>query len=162
MNTSPNFFANTSERLLEMLSTDPQWPTEKKGLCTKICNSLNDASYPTVHKWLYKNSLPRTPEERQYISEKLGVDLIYWEYGVYTGSTDKPIHLEPIHYLKHSNAVLEELNKQGLRVGKNFSEELLLKIQQISITNSEKNNRAEPDIKLINDTIELVVFANKK
>jgi len=162
MNTSQNIFGNTSERLLEMLSSDPQWPTEKKGLCTKICNSLDDAAYPTVHKWLYKNSLPRTPEERQHISEKLGVDLIYWEYGIYTGSTGKTVHLEPIHYLKHSNAVFEELNKQGLRVGKNFSEEALLKIQQISIRNSGKYNRPEPDKKLIIDAIELALLVNIK
>lgn len=73
---------NTSERLLEMLRRDPRWPTEKKGLCTKIYKILADPSYPTVHKWLYNNSLPRTPEERQHVSKELGIDLMYWEYGI--------------------------------------------------------------------------------
>lgn len=161
MNASENIIGNTSERLMEMLSADTRWPSEKKGLCTKICNSIEDAAYPTVHKWLYKNSLPRTPEERQSVSKKLGVDLIYWEYGIITGETGQKIHIEPVHYLKHSNAVLEELNKKGLRVGKNFSEEALLKIQQISINNSERYNRPDPDKNFIIEAIDLAILVNE-
>jgi hypothetical protein len=34
-----------------------------------------------VKNWLEKDSLPRSPEERVTVAKKLGIDLIYWEYG---------------------------------------------------------------------------------
>lgn len=34
-----------------------------------------------VSRWLSDDSLPRNPEERLLIAQKLNVDLIYWEYG---------------------------------------------------------------------------------
>lgn len=35
-----------------------------------------------VGRWLTKDALPRTPEERIAVSQKLCVDLVYWEYGI--------------------------------------------------------------------------------
>ncbi|HBU51502.1 MAG: hypothetical protein CL602_01680 [Alteromonas sp.] len=152
--------SNTSSRLLEMLENNPQWPTEKKGLCTEICNTLQDFAYATVHKWLYQNSLPRTPEERQLVASKLGVDLIYWEYGVYSTTNAKPaLHIEPIHYLKHSNAVQQAINNKGLKIGKDLSEQALLKIQQLSIHHCTKHGILEPDKQLIEDALEIALIA---
>ena len=101
--------SNTSSRLLEMLENNPQWPTEKKGLCTEICNTLQDFAYATVHKWLYQNSLPRTPEERQLVASKLGVDLIYWEYGVATNRMRRR--------LRKTKKVLSDSSIEALKKG---------------------------------------------
>ncbi|MFT5852528.1 MAG: hypothetical protein ACI87J_002506 [Colwellia sp.] len=35
-----------------------------------------------VSRWLTNDALPRTPEERIIVAQKLCVDLIYWEYGI--------------------------------------------------------------------------------
>jgi hypothetical protein len=35
-----------------------------------------------VKHWLVKDALPRSPEERIEVAQKLGIDLIYWEYGI--------------------------------------------------------------------------------
>ena len=151
---------DASSRLLEMLEKDPHWPTEGKGLCTAICNTLQDFAYATVHKWLFQNSLPRTPEERQIVASKLGVDLIYWEYGVYSGTPQKPsLSIEPIHYLKHSNAVQQAINDRGLKIGKDLSEQALLKIQQLSITHCTKHGLFEPDKQLIGDALDIALIA---
>jgi hypothetical protein len=152
--------SNTSTRLLEMLENDPRWPTEKKGLCTEICNALGEFAYATVHKWLYQNSLPRTPEERQLVASTLGIDLIYWEYGVYSSTSEKPaLSIEPIHYLKHSNAVQQAINEKGLKLGKDISEQALIKIQQLSINHCTKHGMLEPDKQLIDDALEIAILA---
>lgn len=39
-------------------------------------------SYTTARQWLKEDALPRTTSDRIKASKELGIDLLYWEYGI--------------------------------------------------------------------------------
>lgn len=45
-----------------------------------------------VKRWLLEDALPRNPKDRIEVAQKLGVDLLYWEYGInYTSLNETTI-----------------------------------------------------------------------
>ena len=149
-----------SDRLLEMLSKLDEYPVQRRGLCAFIQARLDAYSYATVHKWLYQNSLPRTPEERLHVSNSLNVDLLYWEYGISETGTRDAV-LEPIFFIKHSNEVQKQLALLGYDAS-TITEDILLKIQNISIQVGQKCLEPEPDASLIREIIEIVLYTVRK
>jgi hypothetical protein len=53
----------------------------KRGRIEKISKSTG-YTRTAVGRWLNNDALPRDPEERLTVAKLLGVDLIYWEYGI--------------------------------------------------------------------------------
>ena len=154
-----------SDRLLEMLALDSRWPEPGKGLAKKIQQLIPQFSYATVFKWSNDNSLPRTADERRIVASTLGVDLVYWEYGVKSQGDESVSarlqNYDPISALKHSNAVSIALNNRGLKVGSDIDDHLLLRLQELVYAQSVKYQRIEPDMELIEGLIEIVLSVKK-
>ena len=160
------FVSTSSDRLLEMLGSDLKWDIQGKGLTKQIQKLLPQYSYATVHKWLNENTLPRTADERRLVASVLGLDLVYWEYGVKNDTdeslSDRLQNQDPISALKHSNAVSIALNNRGIKVGSDINDNLLMKLQELVCAQSFKYQRIEPDLELIESLIDIVMSATKK
>lgn len=70
---------SASERLKRMLK---ETPFGFKHGQIELISKETGYTRTAVGRWLTQDALPRTPEERIAVSQKLCVDLIYWEYGI--------------------------------------------------------------------------------
>lgn len=147
----------SSERLIEMLKVNGNWDVDARGLCQKICDETN-VSYTTASKWLHKNSLPRTVKERKNVSSILGLDLIYWEYGVKGGGTDKETSKinNEIVKLKVSTYVAFALKEKGIEVGVDISFDKMYKIITLCFTIAEKLMESELSRAIIDDIVSII------
>lgn len=144
-------FKGASERLAEMLNENIRWKDkEGKGLC-KAISVLTEFSYATAQKWLHSNTLPRTANERQIVANLLGVDLLYWEYGLKTSRANNiapEVYSAPITVMNFCTITLKKFHELGYTEAE-ISSDKLFKIQELIIEIAKKSNEDEPDLSIV-------------
>lgn len=76
-----------------------------------------------VKRWLETDAMPRCPKERIEVAKKLGVDLIFWEYGIeYTTFEEKKPNEASIYRAifkvvdeKESHTVISEADMKNIK-----------------------------------------------
>jgi hypothetical protein len=140
-----------SERLNQLLDKTGKFKERGCGL-TKELKEITDVSYTTARKWLYEDSLPRTPEERIRVSDILNVDLLYWEYG-YSKDTNIDVAFETDHlfHMKMANQVMDIIHNEKL----NIDPEKIIEIELIAFEVAKTTNCSNINIDLLKSLIKL-------
>tara|TARA_B110000196_G_C21146100_1_gene666684 strand:- start:1372 stop:1833 length:462 start_codon:yes stop_codon:yes gene_type:complete len=140
-----------SSRLNELLLETNRFKPLKHGL-TEELKAIAEVSYTTARKWLFSNTLPRTPEERIRVSEVLGVDLLYWEYG-YRKEPEilKPFETDYLFHIKVANQVMEIIHNEKLDI----EPDKIIEIELIAFEIAKAKNCSEPEIDTLKSLIKL-------
>jgi hypothetical protein len=140
-----------SERLNHLLNKTKKFRPLGYGL-TKEIKEVADVSYTTARKWLYEDTLPRTPEERIRVSDLLNVDLLYWEYGyIKDTKIDKAFESDHLFHMKMANQVMEIIHNEKL----NIEPEKIIEIELIAFEVAKTTNCSNLNIDLLKSLIKL-------
>jgi hypothetical protein len=107
-----------------------------------------------VKRWLESNALPRCPQQRIEVAQKLSVDLIYWEYGInYTYLKETTVNDASIY-----RAIFKVVDEK--KCDNSISEEDMLKIKEI-IQCASNQNFFKDLVSLVEYLIELKINKTK-
>lgn len=130
---------SSSERLNHMLKGSPF--SIKHGQI-EVISQHTGYTRTAVKRWLENDALPRCPQQRIEVAQKLGVDLIYWEYGInYTYLKKTTVNDASIY-----RAIFKVVDEKDCET--NVSEDDMSKIKEIIQCASNQN--------IFNDLVVLV------
>lgn len=141
-----------SNRLIELLSQNGSYKDLKGGLVSQL-SKLTGVSYTACRKWLFEDSLPRDPQERIAIAGKLGIDLIYWEYGYeYSKKTHSDFKEDSLFQLKVSNEVLAILYENSIKL----TADKKIELENIATIIANETGNPEPNTAILKSLIDLL------